>query len=173
MPPKKARQTPIKPPDPQHPPPFTKAPETLSPFLAQLDPSQVYITHIDRTQLHVKKQTFFFAILLNATIAALLAWRAYIAVPKYLALTQTVLGYDSSATVDADSKDKIWILLSRTAMMVFDYLLVRLVVPWPGKNSLGIILKATVWDERRDLRTGNGAAATCAAYAKSQWRVGG
>jgi hypothetical protein len=136
MPPKKARQIPIKSPDPQHPPPFTKAPETLSPFLAQLDPSQVYITHIDRTQLHVKKQTFFFALLLNAMIAALLAWRAYIAIPKYLALTQTVLGYDSSATVDADSKDKIWILLSRTAMMVFDYLLVRLVVPWPGKIPL-------------------------------------
>ena len=135
MPPKKTKQTTLKPPDSQHPPPFSKAPSSLAPLLTQLDPAQVYITHIDRTQLHVKKQVFVFALLLNASIAGLLAWRAYVAVPKYLALTQTFLGYDSSATVDATStptNEKVWILLSRTAMMLCDYLLVRLVLPWPG-----------------------------------------
>jgi hypothetical protein len=134
MPPKKTKQTAIRPPDTQHPSPFSKAPTSLSPFLAQLDPAQVYITHIDRTQLHVKQQVFFSALLLNASIAGLLVWRAYAAIPKYLALTQTFLGYDSSAKVgDAEpTGDKVWILLSRTAMMLFDYLLVRLVIPWPG-----------------------------------------
>jgi hypothetical protein len=134
MPPKKTKQTTLKPPDSHHPPPFSKAPTSLSSFLDQLDPAQVYITHIDRTQVHVKQQVFFFAFLLNASIAALLVWRAYVAIPKYFALTQTFLGYDSSAKVGevTPTNEKVWILFSRTATMLFDYLLVRLVVPWPG-----------------------------------------
>lgn len=133
MPPKKPKQAPIKPPDSRHPYPFTKAPDALAPFLAQLDPAQVAITHIDRTPLHVKKQTFFFACALNAAIAALLLWRAYFAVPHYIALVQTSLGYETSATVRAWAapNDKVWILLTRTATMLVDFLLVRLVVPWP------------------------------------------
>ena len=133
MPPKKTKQTAFKSPDTQHPPPFTKAPSELAPFLTQLDPTQVYITHIDRTSLHTKRTTFFFAFALNLTIAALLIWRAYIAIPNYFALGQTAIGYETAASVDTEKSgnEKVWILLTRTATMVIDYLLTRLVVPWP------------------------------------------
>lgn len=134
MPPKKGKQTAFNTPRSQHPPPFTPAPASLEPFLAQLDPAQVYIAHIDRTALSVKRQVFLFAFGLNAIITGLLVWRAYIAIPKYLALGQTFLGYQSDATVEESlpADQKVWIVLRRTAMMVFDFLLFRLVVPWPG-----------------------------------------
>ena len=134
MPPKRPKQTASRPPLAEHPPPFAKAPSELAPILTQLDPSQVYITHIDRTSLHTKKTTFFFAFVLNLTIAGLLIWRAYIAIPNYLALGQTAIGYETAATVDTENtsgNEKVWILLARTATMLFDFLLVRLVVPWP------------------------------------------
>ncbi|KAI5360592.1 hypothetical protein Slin14017_G087670 [Septoria linicola] len=126
-----------KPKDPmkdQIPTPFLRAPSSLAPFLERLDPAKVHITHIDRTKQSVKKNIFLIPVLLNSTIALLLLWRLYHAVPKYYTLLQTLLGYVTSATVDTTSttrKQQIWILLKRTLMMAFDFILFRFVGPWP------------------------------------------
>lgn len=120
--------------DSKYPSPFDKAPESIKPFLDQLDTSQIYITHIDRHATDYKKQIFIFAILVNSTIALLLAWRLYVAVPKYLALLRTMFGFVSNETVDTlttTRKEQIWIVLRRTMMMALDFLLFRFIGPWP------------------------------------------
>lgn len=118
----------------QYPAPFQKAPIAIEPLTAQLDPAQVYITHIDRHRPEYKKQIYTFAIIVNSTIAGLLLWRLCIAVPKYLALVQTILGYVTSETVDTTvttRKEQIWVLVRRVLMLMMDYALVQFIVPWP------------------------------------------
>ena len=136
MPPKRVKQTSFKQPDAQsqHPSPFDKAPNAIEPFLFQLDPSKVYITHIDRHTPENKRWIFTLTVLLNSTITALLLWRLKAALPSYFALGVTLSGRTSSATVDTENltgNEKVWVLLQRTSMFIFDYLLVSLVVPWP------------------------------------------
>ncbi|KAK5169874.1 uncharacterized protein LTR77_005852 [Saxophila tyrrhenica] len=118
----------------QYPSPFSKAPPSLEPLLPQLNPAQVYITHIDRHRAEYKKQIYVFAIVVNTTIAALLLWRLYAAIPKYFTLVETLLGYVTSETVDPTSttrQQQLWILARRVAMFGCDYALVQFVVPWP------------------------------------------
>ena len=119
--------------NPQYPPPFTPAPQALEPFLKLLDPSNIYITHIDRLPVPQKQTIFLSAFAINSTIFFVLAWRAYIAGPQYLALAKTLLGYVSSATVDVASTtraEQFWILAKRTAMMTADFFLFRFASPW-------------------------------------------
>ena len=116
------------------PTPFEKAPASIQPLLGQLDPSKVYITHIDRHLTEYKKQIFLMPVLINTLVAALLAWRIYVAAPQYLALAQAFLGYASSATVDTASttrSEQVWMILRRTGMMLMDFLLFRFIGVWP------------------------------------------
>ena len=131
---KRSKQISTKISESPYPPPFDKAPASIEPFLGQLDPSQVYITHIDRHKIDYKKQIYFLAVLVNSSIVALLAWRFYAAAPKYLALGQRSVGIESSASVDTENtsrREQLWILFKRVGMMLFDFLLIRLVGPWP------------------------------------------
>ncbi|WPH02129.1 Hypothetical protein R9X50_00498400 [Acrodontium crateriforme] len=116
------------------PAPFSAAPPTLEPFLDRLDPSKVYIAHVDRHPAAYKKQIFIIPVLLNGGIAALLAWRIYVVLPVYWAMIQAMLGYMSAATVDVGTttrSEQFWILARRVGMMVFDFGVLRLVGPWP------------------------------------------
>ncbi|TKA71315.1 hypothetical protein B0A55_07132 [Friedmanniomyces simplex] len=134
QPPKKPKQTSFKPAASPIPTPFSKAPAALEPFLTQLDPSQVYITHIDRHLPETKKQIFLIPVLLNGTIAALLLYRIYTAIPTYWAILQTLLGYPSSATVDPTTttrNEQLWILAKRTLMFLADFLALRFIAVWP------------------------------------------
>ncbi|KAF2771412.1 hypothetical protein EJ03DRAFT_28904 [Teratosphaeria nubilosa] len=133
---KRAKQTSnnTKPSPSAIPTPFNKAPPALEPFLDQLDPKQVYITHVDRHPIETKKQIFLIPVLLNGTIALLLLWRVYAALPTYWAIFQALLGYTSSATVDLEHttrNDQIMVLLKRTGMFAMDFLIFRFVGPWP------------------------------------------
>ena len=124
----------FKPATEEIPTPFEKAPQSISPFLDQLDPSKVYITHLDRHLTDYKKQIFLMPVLINTTVALLLAWRIYSAAPTYLALAQALLGYTSSATVDTATttrNEQIWTILRRTGMMLFDFLVFRFIGVWP------------------------------------------
>ena len=118
----------------QIPTPFTKAPPSIEPLLGQLDPAQVYITHIDRFPVDSKKQIFLIPVLLNGIIAGLLAWRIYVAVPVYWAIIQHLLGYVTSATIEVENKPRnelFKILFKRTLMFATDFLLFRFMGPWP------------------------------------------
>ncbi|GAB7363116.1 hypothetical protein MBLNU230_g3406t1 [Neophaeotheca triangularis] len=114
--------------------PFQKAPRTLAAFLDRLDPSKVYITHIDRFPIEAKKQVYAVPVILNTAIALLLAWRLYAALPLYWTLLETVLGYSTAArmdTADASRSEQLNVLFRRFAMFAIDFVLVRFVGPWP------------------------------------------
>lgn len=116
------------------PRPFAPAPATLAPFLAILDKSKVYITHIDTQPRGFKTQVFAVPVLLNLAITALLAWRAYYAIPTYYLYILTILGNQTTQTVDADaltSMQLLGVILRRTAMIAFDYVLATIILPWP------------------------------------------
>jgi hypothetical protein len=116
------------------PPPFLKAPAALEPFVESLDGNHVYIVHVDRFPAGFKKRIFTVPVLLNVTIAALLVWRVYAILPTYLAIFTSVIGLDSSATIDTASKTKshlAWVLTKRVAMFMFDFVLGRFILPWP------------------------------------------
>lgn len=116
------------------PPPFSKAPEALEPFVETLNKAHVYIVHIDRFPAAFKKRIFTVPVLLNVTIAALLIWRIYAILPTYLAIFTSVIGLESPATVDTAEQTKsqlAWILVKRVAMFMFDFVLCRFIVPWP------------------------------------------
>ena len=116
------------------PTPFTVAPESLSLLLPGLDETKVYITHIDTHPIEYKKQIFLVPVLLNGTIAALLAWRIWVAGPKYLALLQALLGHGGSAAVNTaatTTSHQIKVVLRRFGMMLLDFLLFRFVAVWP------------------------------------------
>jgi hypothetical protein len=118
----------------QYPSPFSKAPPAIEPLLPQLNPASVYITHIDRHPPPYKKQIFTFAVIVNTTITLLLLWRLYVAVPKYIALVQALLGYASTASVDpakTTRQEQLWILFRRFVMLGMDYAIIQFVVPWP------------------------------------------
>lgn len=116
------------------PPPFTKAPEALEAFVESLDKAHVYIVHVDRFPAAFKKRIFTVPVLLNIAIAALLAWRLYAILPTYLAIFTSVIGLESSATVDTAGQTKshlAWVLTKRVAMFMFDFVLCRFILPWP------------------------------------------
>lgn len=116
------------------PAPFTPAPPVLSPFLDSLDKEHVYVVHVDKFPADFKKRIFTVPVILNLSIALFLVWRIWYIVPFYMAILNTVLGYDSSATIDRDSKTKFqltWILLGRTLSFCLDFVLFRFILPWP------------------------------------------
>lgn len=130
----RSKQPSFKPATTPVPTPFEKAPQSIQPLLDQLDPTKVYITHIDRHLTDYKKQIFLMPVLINTAVALLFAWRLYYALPTYLALIQALLGYTSAATVDTTTttrREQIYTILRRTAMMLADFLLFRFIGVWP------------------------------------------
>lgn len=131
---KKIKQTSFKASAAPIPTPFSLAPTSLEPFLDRLDPSKVYIAHIDRQPAPYKKQIFLIPVVLNGAIAVLIAWRLYTVLPVYWAMVEAMLGYMSSATVDPSTttrREQFWILAQRVGMMLVDFLLLRFIGPWP------------------------------------------
>ncbi|KAF2148202.1 hypothetical protein K461DRAFT_232597 [Myriangium duriaei CBS 260.36] len=116
------------------PVPFTPAPDRLAPFLTNLDPSKVYITHIDRFPAAFKKQIFAVPVILNLFIFAALAWRAYAMIPWYGNVLNLFVGNFSTLAVDRDAHSKLglaWIVLRRSLNFMLDFVLVRFVAAWP------------------------------------------
>ena len=137
------------------PPPFTTAPPSLAPFLENLDPAHVYITHIDTFPASFKKRIFTVPVILNLSIALLLSWRLYHAIPSYLALSATVIGYATPATVDTTrytTNALLWIVAKRTLTMLFDFLLAKFIAPWPVTFFLEQPANPTLWRRRIGFR---------------------
>ena len=116
------------------PSPFVTAPTQLESFLGALDPAQIYITHVDNLPWQFKRQVFAVPLTLNVGIALLLAWRVYVIWPTYLDLLTIALGFTSPQSIDTMSRSNNelrWIVLKRTAMVLFDFVLFRFVGFWP------------------------------------------
>ncbi|KAL4785692.1 hypothetical protein BJX76DRAFT_166322 [Aspergillus varians] len=115
-------------------PPFALAPERLAPFLKLLSPEQVYLIHIDSSDLDLKKQTFIVPVIINILIIAAIALRVYMGRTMYPALLATVVGLTSP--INADTSSLTWtelasFILRRAFPVLFDYFLVVTFLPWP------------------------------------------
>jgi hypothetical protein len=133
MPPK-AKKRAIKPSKKPLPEPFTPAPAELSELLSTFDKSVVYIAHVDSHPAWFKKRIFTVPIGLNVTIVLILAWRAYYIAPYYWAILMSVLGNENHTTIHwarTTWGGLTWALLKRMASFLIDFLLFRIVGPWP------------------------------------------
>ena len=145
---RRSKHATVKPTSSPIPTPFKKAPSTLRPFLERLNPAQVHITHLDRHTRDYKRRIFTIPVVLNGLIALFLAWRLYVAVPKYYMLIQTMFGYATPATVDPTKTTRgqqITILLRRVGMMLVDFLLFRIMGPWPMSFFLERPVNPSSW----------------------------
>lgn len=117
------------------PAPFTTAPSSLTPFTSLLDPSKVYITHIDRFPAAFKKQIFSVPVVLNLVIALGLLWRAYAIIPWYGQVLNLFVGNPSALRVEDTSAytrlGLVWLVARRSLNFMLDFLLVRFVAAWP------------------------------------------
>lgn len=147
------------------PAPFTRAPTNLLPFLDTLDRTRVYVVHIDAFPAAFKKRIFAVPVALNLAIAVLLAWRIYSMAPTYLAIFVALLGQPSPAAINTaqhETRELVWIVLKRSLMFMFDFLLVRFIGPWPLTFFLEAPANPCLW------RWKNGFAAQEAAVRVSR-----
>ncbi|KAJ5436465.1 hypothetical protein N7445_007350 [Penicillium cf. griseofulvum] len=115
-------------------PPFTKVPQVLQSFVEPLSPDEVYLVHIDTTAEELKRQTFTVPLIVNLAIAAVIGLRVYMGISTYPALVATLIGLQSSMTVDNATTpwtDAVGIILRRTGTICIDYFLVALLWSWP------------------------------------------
>ncbi|KAL2371322.1 hypothetical protein BDBG_06278 [Blastomyces gilchristii SLH14081] len=122
------------------PAPFTKAPSSLSQFLAPLSPKHVYLVHLDNHPQKHKRQIFLLPLFLNIAILALILLRVYTGYPTYIDLLALILGHESPARVNTSSASWTYLLttlLRRTLTFLLDYLLLAILLPWPVRFVLG------------------------------------
>ncbi|KAF1947844.1 hypothetical protein EJ02DRAFT_6582 [Clathrospora elynae] len=116
------------------PAPFTAAPDELNALLSTFDPTSVYITHVDPHPAWFKKRIFFVPVALNLGLVLLLLWRAYYILPHYWDILMSVLGNHNETTiywVRTPWGSLIWKLVKRMTMFMIDFVLFRIVGPWP------------------------------------------
>ncbi|KAF2828629.1 hypothetical protein CC86DRAFT_275651, partial [Ophiobolus disseminans] len=133
MPPK-AKQRAVKAPQKSIPEPFSPAPEELADLLSTFSRDTVYITHIDTHPAWFKKRIFAVPVILNATITLILLLRAYYILPHYWAIALSVLGNHNSTTIyyaDSTWATLIWRVFKRMLSFMLDFILFRIVGPWP------------------------------------------
>lgn len=115
--------------------PFSLPPKNLTPFFETLDEAKVYIVHLDTLPSEFKRKIFAVPIFMNLVIGGLLLWRAYAIYPTYLDMLFAIFGQNTNAVViDVDSRpwlDLMSIVLRRTLMILFDFILFRFILPWP------------------------------------------
>ncbi|PYH90864.1 hypothetical protein BO71DRAFT_401820 [Aspergillus ellipticus CBS 707.79] len=121
-------------------PPFTRAPESLKPFLEPLSQHQIYLVHIDTTPEDIKKQVFVIPCIINAVIIGLLAFRIYMVREIYPAMLAAVVGMSSSMSLDTSTME--WeeiakVALRRIGTVLFDYFLVTVFFSWPIRFWFG------------------------------------
>jgi len=119
---------------PPIPAPFSPAPAELRPFLETLSESTVYITHLDVAPRSFKRRIFAVPVALNLTISILLFWRAYIQLPYYLLIIQSFFGEANESTIYFQGLSwgqLFWAIVKRGTTFVIDWILFRIVGPWP------------------------------------------
>ncbi|KAL9612639.1 MAG: hypothetical protein Q9167_002766 [Letrouitia subvulpina] len=131
MPKPKTRRPP--PQAPSHAP-FVPASYPLTSFLTTFPctTSAVYILHVDRTSRALRRRLFFVPLALNVFLAFSLLYRLYFAVPIYLHLLATTLGYETDGGSGAPKgNENLWLGLRRAGMFAFDWFMWKVVSGWP------------------------------------------
>ncbi|KAJ6033607.1 hypothetical protein N7499_009883 [Penicillium canescens] len=115
-------------------PPFIKVPPALQSFVEPLSPKEVYLVHLDITAEDLKRQTFTVPLIVNLVVGAVIALRVYQGISTYPALIATLIGLQSSMTVDTATTpwtEGLQIVLRRTGTLLIDYFLVTMFLSWP------------------------------------------
>jgi hypothetical protein len=116
------------------PAPFKRAPERLSPFLSNLDPKHIYITHLDLKRADFKRKIFLVPVLMNLTIVVLIVWRMRSIWPFYLNILFTMIGRRNEMTIDTDNtpfSEVLREIIRRAMVFMFDLFLYVFIWPWP------------------------------------------
>lgn len=115
--------------------PFTTPSQNLQNLLSTFPPSHIYILHQDPTPPSHRRQIFLVPLLFNTLLLLLLTYRLTTALPTYLALFASILGYQSPSSINLPATPLpqiIQIIAQRMAMFTFDGLiLARYVAEWP------------------------------------------
>jgi hypothetical protein len=133
MPPK-AKQRAVKASKKALPEPFSPAPAELADLLSTFSRDTVYITHIDKHPAWFKKRVFSVPVVLNLTITLVLMWRLWSILPHYWAILLSVMGNANETTIYWAKEtwgELTWKLLKRMGSFTIDFLLFRIVGPWP------------------------------------------
>lgn len=133
MPPK-AKQRAVKAPKTTIPEPFVAAPAELTDLLYTFSRDTVYVTHIDTHPAWFKKRIYSVPVVLNLAISAFLLWRAWYILPYYWAILLSVLGNANETTiywVDTTWRTLLWSISKRMVSFLVDFMLFRIVGPWP------------------------------------------
>jgi hypothetical protein len=134
MAPKTSKRAPKALAGPAIPPPFSPAPIELLPLLSVFEKQAVYITHIDAHPAWFKQRVFLVPVGLNLSIGLFLAWRAYVQLPWYWALTMSLLGNENHTTIMFSQLSWASLILQvalRSLNFLVDWLLYVVVGPWP------------------------------------------
>lgn len=121
---------------------FTQVPSSMTDFVQGLSMTDVYLVHIDRQPVSEKHQMFFFPLVLNGIIFALVIYRIYIGIFTYPEIFAALVNPNSPSSIN--TKNASWGFLSstlarRTLTFLFDYLLITLFFPWPVRFFTGPI----------------------------------
>lgn len=122
------------------PEPYKPAPSSLQALTSTLPPDHVYIAHLDKTPVELKRRVFRVPVLLNVTIILGLCIRIYFAAPVYLKQIITIFGYETSYSVDtkAHTTNELFVETgSRFLLLTFDYALFTLLGSWPMEFVFG------------------------------------
>ena len=140
---------------PSIPAPYARAPAALTPFLSTLDPTHIYITHIDRHPRALKTRIFAVPVLMNILFAASLVWRARIILPWYFKLALAIGGQANELRVDVDKatwghiSTELW---TRALVFLLDFAMARFVAPWPYDFFFRPRDNPTLWRARVGFR---------------------
>ncbi|OAP63140.1 hypothetical protein AYL99_02367 [Fonsecaea erecta] len=129
------------------PAPFQYAPTSLRPFLATLPTDHIYLVHLDHTPPSLKKRVFAVPALLNVAITTALCFRLYYAVPVYLEQIITIFGYDTAYKIDTKTAgvgELMNAVISRTALLMLDYVIFGWIGSWPREFVFGSRLLRSV-----------------------------
>ena len=122
------------------PAPFKHVAPSLQPLVSTLPTNHVYLVHLDRTPVDLKRRVFIVPVLLNLTIILGLCVRIYFAAPAYLEQIITIFGFDTAYSVDPKSRpagDLMSIVSSRFILIFIDYALFALLGSWPKEFLFG------------------------------------
>jgi hypothetical protein len=138
------------------PAPFKQIPSSIQPFVSTLPTDHIYLVHLDRTPVELKRRVFLVPVLLNLAITLGLCVRIYYAAPVYLQQIITIFGYDTAYSVDTASNslgDLMSIVATRFSLLSFDYALFALLGSWPKEFLFGSKSSrfAGPWDWRRNV----------------------
>jgi hypothetical protein len=123
------------------PPPFKPAPELVQKlFAADLEPSHIYVVHVDSKPAEFKRKIFLVPVAMNLAIVVLCVLRVRYILPYYWALLMSGFGHANETTMvvgDSTWGEVAWEVAKRAFTFLLDFVLGVFVWPWPLEFCIG------------------------------------